>query len=57
MNSVRHRTGPEILEVHRPLQNFERIAMLAEGFKVIIQAEKRMRVHVDAPGSDNVSES
>ena len=40
---------PEILEIHRPLQNLQRIAMLAKGFKVIVQAEKRMRVHDDAP--------
>ncbi|UJW87289.1 hypothetical protein [Devosia sp. SL43] len=32
----------------RPLQNLERIAMVDEGFKVIVQAEQRMRGHDDA---------
>jgi hypothetical protein len=41
--------GPEIIEIHRPLQNLERIAVLAQSFKMIVQAEKRMRVHDDAP--------
>ncbi|WP_449396781.1 hypothetical protein [Devosia riboflavina] len=41
--------GPEILKIHRLLQNLERIAMLAQSVKVIVQAEKRMPVHDDAP--------
>ena len=41
--------GPEILKIHRLPQNLERIAMLAQSFKVIVQAEKRMRVLDDAP--------
>ena len=35
---------PEMLEIHRALQNLERIAVLAQGFEVIVQAQKRMRV-------------
>jgi hypothetical protein len=35
----------EILEVHRLLQNLQRVAILAQGFKVVVQAEQRLRVH------------
>ena len=40
--------APEILEIHRWLQNLQRIAILAQGFKMIVQAEQLMRVHDDA---------
>ncbi|WP_284392541.1 hypothetical protein [Devosia yakushimensis] len=36
---------PEIREIQRLHQNVERIALLAQGFEMVVQAGKRMRVN------------
>ena len=36
---------PEILEIHRILQNLERISLLAQGLKVIAQTEQGLGIH------------
>ena len=40
---------PEILEIHRLLQNLERIALLAQGLKVIAQTEQGLGIHDGPP--------
>ena len=49
--------GLEILEIHRLPQNLERIAFLAQGLKIIVQAEQGLWIHDDAPECCTVSES
>jgi hypothetical protein len=48
---------PEILEINRPLQNFKRITMRAQRFKVIVQAEKRWGAIGRLRARDLISES
>jgi len=52
-----HKPTAEILEVHRLLQNLERIALLAQGLKVIAQTEQGLGIHHGSPSSRPISES
>lgn len=49
--------GPEKLEVHRLLQNLERITLLAQRFKMVAQTEQGLRIHHGSPQSPPISES
>lgn len=42
---------PEIPELHRPLQDPKRIALLAKVFEMVMQAEERTRVGDEARSS------
>jgi hypothetical protein len=44
-----HQPCAEILEVHCLLQNLERIAVLAQGLKMIAQTEQGLRIHHGSP--------